>query len=62
MTILTETNDTETMVVGWLVSVEKKREYLYGMFPDYQSAVDYANKMNFDYPIKIRQVLAPTLH
>jgi hypothetical protein len=62
VTILTETNDTETIVVGWLVSVEKSREYLYGIFPDYQSAVNYANQMDFDYPIKIRQVLAPTLH
>lgn len=62
MKLVTETNDTETLVAGWLVSVEKNREYLYGIFADYQSAVDYANKMDFDYPIKIRQVLAPTIH
>ena len=64
MSIVVEKLNTETIVIGYVVSVaiNSQQEYLYGIFNDIEEAKKYAGEMSANFVIKIKSVHAPSLH
>ena len=64
MSIVVEKLNTETMVVGYIVSVtiNQEQEYIYGPFNSIDEAKKYALEMSANFIIKIKPVHTPSLH